>query len=244
MIAIIAILASMLLPALSKAKGKAQSILCLANQKQLQMAWQMYGDETEKFINNHGIGETKEKRQNWVNNVQDWGATDDNTNLIYLTECKIAPYCSKNVGVFKCPSDRSVAANGPRIRSMAMNAMIGDTGVLSNRFNPLYRQYLKSGDVDRPTERFVFIDEHPDTINDGFFVNDLDTYAWGNLPGSYHNGAANFSFVDGHAEVHRWVVTGDKGTVRPPVKGGYGAKFDASPKTDFQWLLDHTSSLR
>ena len=221
-IAIIAILASMLLPALSKAKAKAQGILCLANQKQLQMAWQMYSDENEKFINNHGIGETRDKRQN----------------------CKIAPYCNRNVGVFKCPSDRSVADNGPRIRSMAMNAMVGDTGILSNRFNPLYRQFLKSGDVDRPTERFVFIDEHPDTINDGFFVNDLDTYSWGNLPGSYHNGAANFSFVDGHAEVHKWAVTGEKGTVRPPVKGGYGARFDASPNTDFQWLLDHTSSKR
>ena len=192
--------------------------MCLTNQKQLLLAWNLYADDHDRFVNNHGIGETKERRQNWVNNVQDWASADDNTNLVYLTDNKIAPYCSQNTGIYKCPSDTSVAANGPRIRSMAMNAMIGDTGVLSNRFNPLYKQYFKSADLDKPSDRFVFLDEHPDTINDGFFVNDLDTYTWGNLPGSYHNGAANFSFSDGHAELRKWVVTGDKGTVRPPVK--------------------------
>ena len=120
---------------------------------------------------------------------------------------------------------------------MAMNAMVGDTGILSNRFNPLYRQFLKSGDVDRPTERFVFIDEHPDTINDGFFVNDLDTYSWGNLPGSYHNGGLNLSFADGHSETHHWSAD----TVRPARQGGVGGTFAANPRTDFEWLKQRTS---
>ena len=243
-IAIIAILAGMLLPALSKSKAKAHGIICLTNQKQLNTAWFLYADDNERFINNHGRDETKEKRQNWVNNVLDWGDSDDNTNVIYLTDNKIAPYTSKNIGIFKCPADRSMAANGSRLRSMAMNAMIGDTGVLTNRFNPEYRQYSKSSDLDLPTQRFVFIDEHPDTINDGFFVNTLSTVAWGNVPGSFHNGAANFSYADGHSEVHKWVVTVEKGTVRPPVKGGVGGLFPATPSTDFQWLTQHTSAKR
>ncbi len=243
-ISIISILASMLLPALSKSKGKALSIVCLNNQKQLNFAWILYTDDHERFINNHGRDETRDKRQNWVNNVQDWGNSDDNTNVNYLKENKIAHYTSKNIGIFKCPADRSMAENGSRIRSMAMNAMIGDTGVLSNRFNPEYRQYLKPGDLDLPTERFVFIDEHPDTINDGFFVNTLSTVSWGNVPGSFHQGAANLSYADGHSAIHRWVVTGEKGTVRPPVKGGVGGTFPASPATDFQWLIYHTSSKR
>jgi len=88
------------------------------------------------------------------------------------------------------------------------------------------------------------IDEHPDTINDGFFMNRLEEPTWGNLPGSYHNGAATLSFTDGHLETHRWVVNGPGGTVRLPVKGGVGGTFPASPTTDFDWLKGHSSVKR
>ncbi len=243
-IAIIAILAGMLLPALSKSKSKAHGILCMSNQKQLNTAWMMYADDHERFINNHGRDETRETRQNWVNNVLDWNSSDDNTNTAYLTDNKIAPYTGRNVGIFKCPADRSMAANGARNRSMAMNAMIGDTGVLTNRFNPEYKQYLKSSDLDSPTQRFVFIDEHPDTINDGFFVNTINSLTWGNVPASYHMGASSFSFADGHVQVRKWVVTGENGMVRPAIKGGVGGSIPANPATDFQWLTDHTSRKR
>jgi prepilin-type N-terminal cleavage/methylation domain-containing protein/prepilin-type processing-associated H-X9-DG protein len=73
--------------------------------------------------------------------------------------------------------------------------------------------------------------------NDGCFMNRWDDYQWGNLPGSYHNGAANFSFADGHMESHRWVVGG---TVRPPVQGGVGGTIPASPPTDFEWMRQRT----
>jgi prepilin-type N-terminal cleavage/methylation domain-containing protein/prepilin-type processing-associated H-X9-DG protein len=241
-IAIIAILAAMLLPALSSSKAKAQGVMCLNHAKQLTLAWLIYTDDhDDHFVNNHGRDETKATRQTWANNVQDWGASDDNTNLIYLSQTKLSPYLNQSTAVFKCPSDKSVAENGPRIRSMAMNAMVGDTGVLTNRFNPEYKQFQKSADLNAPATTFVFIDEHPDTINDGFFVNTLDDYKWGNLPGSYHNGAASLSFADGHTELHRWVVGGETGTIRPARKGGVGGTFDAVPRTDFQWLKDRTS---
>ena len=241
-IAIIAILASLLLPALSKSKGKAQAIACMNNIKQLSMAWTMYPDDNDDaYVNNHGIGQTRDERKNWVNNVQDWGTSPDNTNVLFLTEAKLAPYLSRSIGVYKCPSDTALAANGPRIRSMSMNAMVGNPGVLTNKFNPAYRQFFKSADLSKPVETFVFLDEHPDTINDGFFVNRLDDYVWGNLPGSYHNAAANFSFADGHTELHRWLVRGLGGTVRPPRQGAVGGSFPASPPTDFDWLKQRTS---
>ena len=88
-----------------------------------------------------------------------------------------------------------------------------------------------------PSGIFVFLDEHADTLNDGFFVNRLDDYFWGNLPGSYHNGGANFSFVDGHVEAHHWLVPA---TVRPVTRGVID-RFAAAPRTDFDWLKDRSS---
>lgn len=244
-IAIIAILAGMLLPALSKSKAKAQGIMCLNNAKQLTLAWSLYTDDhDDRLVNNHGRDETRATRQSWANNVQDWDASDDNTNLVYLTEAKLSSYLNKSAAVFKCPSDKSVAANGPRIRSMSMNAMVGNTGSLTNRFNPDYKQFVKSADLENPSGTFLFIDEHPDTINDGFFVNTLDDYKWGNLPASYHNGASSLSFTDGHTEVRKWVVGGETGTIKPARKGGAGGIFPASPVTDFQWLKERTSVKR
>jgi prepilin-type processing-associated H-X9-DG protein len=238
-IAIIAILAALLLPALAQAKGKAQAVLCLSNIKQLSMAWFLYTDDNEdRLINNHGKPETTALRQTWANNVEDWGNSDDNTNLIYLSRSKLAPYTSGATAIFKCPSDRAPAANGPRIRSMSMNAMVGDPGELTNRFNPDYVQFFRSAQIVMPADTFVFLDEHPDTINDGFFVNRLEDYQWGNLPASYHNRGANLSFADGHTETHHWVVPD---TVRPPVPGGVGGTFTPSAPADFQWLKDRTS---
>src|SRR2546426_363516 len=123
-IAIIAILAALLLPALSKSKAKAQSIGCVNNVKQLTAAWFLYSDdENDRFVNNHGRDETRLKRQTWANNVQDWANTDDNTNLALLTEAKLAGYLGKSAGGFKCPSEKYAADNGPRIRRMLMNSL-------------------------------------------------------------------------------------------------------------------------
>ena len=238
-IAVIGLLAGLLLPALSQAKGRAQALTCLNNIKQLSLAWLLYADENEeRLVNNHGKPETTAKRNTWANNVEDWGNSDDNINPIYLTDSLLGPYAGRSAAVFKCPTDRAPAANGARIRSMSMNAMVGDPGELTNKFNPDYVQFFKVPDLVHPADTFVFLDEHPDTINDGFFVNRLDDYQWGNLPASYHNSAANLSFADGHTEAHRWAVAG---TIRPPVQGGVGGSIPAAPPQDFQWLKDRTS---
>lgn len=237
-IAIIAILSALLLPVLTKSKGKAETLTCANNLKQLSLAWTLYADDyNDLLVNNHGVPETLARQQTWANNVEDWLASDDNTNLVYLTDGKLGPFANRSTRIFKCPSDREAAPNGPRIRSMSMNAMVGNPGELTNRFNPLYTQFYKKGEFPNPSGIFVFLDEHADTLNDGFFVNRLEDVEWGNLPGSYHNGGANFSFADGHLESHHWLVPG---TVRPVLHTRIGL-IPASPPMDFEWLKIRTS---
>ena len=238
-IAIIAIMAGLLLPALSKAKAKGQSIACLNHQAQLSLGWTMYADDhQDRLTPNHGIEQTRIDRQNWVNNVLDWTASEENTNLVYLTDAKLGPFVGRSAGVFKCPADRSKAECGPRNRSVAINSLMGDPGVLTNQFNPQLVQFFRLSEIRTPATLFVFIEEHPDTLNDGFFMNRWNDPRWGNLPASYHNGAANLTFADGHAESHRWAVPD---TVRPPVQGGVGGTIDARPPTDYEWLKARVS---
>jgi prepilin-type N-terminal cleavage/methylation domain-containing protein/prepilin-type processing-associated H-X9-DG protein len=238
-IAIIAVLAALLLPALSTSKAKAEGMSCANNLKQLTAAWHLYADENgDWLVNNHGVPETLARRQTWANNVEDWEASDDNTNLIYLADSKLGPFANRATGIYKCPADRVPAPNGDRIRSMSMNAMVGDPGQLTNRFNPDYVQFLKTSEIVSPADIFVFLDEQADTINDGYFVNKLEEYAWGNLPGSYHNRGANLSFADGHVEPHRWLVDS---TIRPVMKARVGGLIPATPATDFDWLKARTS---
>ena len=238
-IAIIAILAGLLLPVLGNARVKARGMGCANNLKQLSLAWSLYADENgDLLVNNHGLLETARSRQNWVNNLENWLDSDGNTNLAALTSGKLSPLLHENTSVFKCPSDTSVAANGPRIRSYSMNSLVGDPGELTNRFNPQLVQFFRSSDIPNPAGIYVFLDEHPDTINDGFFMNRWEDPRWGNLPASYHNGAANLTFADGHLEAHRWVIAD---TVRPPVQGGASGTFPADPPTDFNWLKERSS---
>jgi prepilin-type N-terminal cleavage/methylation domain-containing protein/prepilin-type processing-associated H-X9-DG protein len=237
-IAIIAILAALLLPALSRAKNSAQATACSNNIKQLALAWFMYADDnTGRLVNNTGTADTRTFRMSWVNNIQDWGTSVENTNPAYILSGKLAAYVNRNLGVYKCPLDKSVAQNGPRLRSISMNCMVGDPLIDPNRFNPAWTQFFKSTQFPQPSDYYVFIEEHPDTINDGYFMNRWDEIKWGNLPASYHNGSANMSWADGHLERHRWIAD----TVRPAVKGAVGGGYVPSPTSDYLWLRERTS---
>lgn len=241
-VAVIAILAGLLLPALGHAKARAKSAGCANNLRQLSIALTFYADDhQDRLVNNHGIQETLSRRENWANNVQDWGHSDGNTNLATLTSSKLAPHLGGSTGVFKCPSDQSVADNGPRIRSYALNSLVGDPGELTNRFNPQLVQYFRQSDIRNPSSIYVFLDEHPDTINDGFFMNRWEELRWGNLPASYHNGAANLSFADGHLESHRWAL---EDTRRAAERGGAGGTFVPAQPADYNWLKDHSGERR
>jgi prepilin-type N-terminal cleavage/methylation domain-containing protein/prepilin-type processing-associated H-X9-DG protein len=238
-IAIIAILASLLLPALSRAKMSAQATACGNNVKQLSLAWMLYADDNDGLlVNNSSTADTRTYRQSWVNNIQDWETSVENTNPAFMLSGKLATYVNNSLGVYKCPADQSMAQNGPRLRSISMNSLVGNPLINPNRFNPTWLQFLKVTEFPGPTKFYVFVEEHPDTINDGYFMNRWDEIKWGNLPASWHNGAANMSWADGHLERHRWMAD----TVRPPVRGGVGASgFVPSPPTDYLWMRERTS---
>jgi prepilin-type processing-associated H-X9-DG protein len=165
----------------------------------------MYADDgLGLLVNNSSMTDTRAYRQSWVNNIQDLGNSVENTNAAYVWSGKLAAYVNNNLGVYKCPSDQCLAQNGPRLRSVSMNSLVGDPLINPNRFNPTWVQFLKAAQFPQPSNFYVFIEEHPDTINDGYFMNTWDTIKWGNLPASYHNGSANMSWADGHQERHRW----------------------------------------
>ncbi len=237
-VAIIAILAALLLPALSRAKDSAQAAACSDNIRQLNLGWLLYSDDNRgALMNNSSMVDTRTYRQSWVNNIEDWGTSQENTNPAYILSGKLAPYVGNSLGVYKCPSDHSMAQCGPRLRSISLNSLVGDPLVTPNRFNPDWQQFLKITQFPRPSQFYTFIEEHPDTINDGYFMNSWDQIKWGNLPASYHNGSANIAWADGHIERHKWLAD----TVRPPVKGGAGGGFVPNPDTDYLWLRDRTS---
>ncbi len=118
-----------------------------------------------------------------------------------------------------------------------MNSLVGDPGQALDQFNPNYVQFFKVANIIQPARIFAFIEEHPDTLNDGFFVDSWDDNQWNNLPASYHNGAANIHFADGHIETHRWIVPD---TRRPPVQGGT-AGVKTTPPDDWNWLKERAS---
>ncbi len=262
-IAIIAILAGMLLPALSKAKAKATGIICMSNTKQLGLAWQMYsGDFQDKVANNYGVSETIQAIDqgvfdNWVNNVMTWGAgggTADRsvTNLAWIANGVLGSYTAAALGVYKCPADKYLsgaqrnAGYEQRNRSLAMNSIFGRFSIGSDpTFRGLnwgfqqYRQYLKQSSVPVPSKTWLFLDEHPDSINDGYFINNPNANNWQDIPASYHNGACGFSFADGHSEIRKWTSGSSK---YPDVKYSYPSTkaFDPAGRQDFAWYLERT----
>jgi prepilin-type N-terminal cleavage/methylation domain-containing protein/prepilin-type processing-associated H-X9-DG protein len=250
-IAIIAILAGMLLPALTKAKQKGQGVVCLSNTKQLTLAWILYaGDFNDRVANNYGVNETIQAintgaLDNWVNNVMSWDANPMVTNVTLVANGVLGKYTAAAVNVYKCPADNYLSmaqrnAGYPRRnRSLAMNSIFGrfsigndDTVRGLNWGFPQYRQYLKLAQVPRSAKTWVVLDEHPDSINDGYFINSPAAPNWQDMPASYHNGACGFSFADGHSEIKKW----RRRTTTYPPSGGFGTL----GQLDFAWYLERT----
>lgn len=261
-IAIIAILASMLLPVLSKAKAKAQGIGCLSNTKQLTLAWNLYcSDFNERVANNYGVNETIQAIDqgvfdSWVNNVMSWGASGSTgdrsiTNNFWVANGVLGKYTAAAIGVYKCPADNylsrpQVQAGFPRRnRSLSMNSVFGRFSIgndptaqgLNWGFQQ-YKQYLKLTQVPKPARTWLVIDEQPDSINDGYFINNPAATSWQDRPASYHNGACGFSFADGHSEIRKWK---SKTSIYPVMYWYAGDQtFDAMGQMDFNWYLERT----
>jgi prepilin-type N-terminal cleavage/methylation domain-containing protein len=234
-IAIIAILAAMLLPALSKAKIKAQMIQCMNNSKQLTLGWIMYaGDNNERLLSSLG----------WCGNSYMDPASFSFTDTEVLRNTPLSPYVGKSVAVWQCPGSTKVstlaATQGQRgARSYSMNNWIGRYPPRGD--NPAFFQYLKMTDFVRPgpVNTFVLLDES-DSINDGWFMASLTGFdprnpaqqeagGFGDAPGSWHDRACGFSFADGHSEIHKWRQYNKLKKIKPSAD-------------DVDWLQSKTSA--
>ena len=227
-IAIIAILAALLLPALAKAKTKAQGISCMNNTRQLMLANHMYvGDNSDTFpMALHGgiVPGPDDVNRPWVTGWLDWSTSSDNTNINYLLNPQyavLASYFGQAKNIYKCPADMFVGPKqrplgwASRCRSVSGDVYVGKgnawaNGTWGNPGGPnnlaIYKGAAKPSEltIPGPADTWVYMDEHPDSINDaGAFAPDSPINI-PDAPSTYHNGAAGFSFADGHAEIHKW----------------------------------------
>jgi prepilin-type N-terminal cleavage/methylation domain-containing protein/prepilin-type processing-associated H-X9-DG protein len=256
-IAIIAILAAMLLPALSKAKQRTQGVYCMNNTKQMAYGWHMYADDNNGALvfnrdgGNSGKGPGDEA---WAGGWLDldggpFGPNPlDNTNINYLINHSPPNYnyCGY-LGPYVKNPDRSIRTlfgqKLPRVRSLSMNNFVGEKSRLWTSPSPHgYILCSRMAQIQSPTMMFVFLDERSDGINDGWFASDPDTaYQIIDYPASYHNRACGFSFADGHSEIHKWL---DARTM-PVLQDGQGLPLNQNypGDKDIRWLAQHAAGL-
>jgi len=271
-IAIIAILAAMLLPALSRAKTKAQGIQCMNNHRNLCLAWRMYSEENSDrlvYASDSGGAYPAEDPYSWCNTHLDFSpANRANYQISYdITQRPLWPY-AKNANIYKCPADRSfINVNGvnmPRVRSMSINLYVGgfahpgggDDGGWPQAHR--FMVFQKFGDIavapSGPANYWLFLDMRSDHINLGNYMADMTgygpppspgSYQYGeDMPGIYHAGACGYSFTDGHAEIHKWK---DAATLTPVIEQQAVPSSSTTPDPngkDVAWIQLHSTCLR
>ncbi len=255
-ISIIAILASLVLPALAGAKSQAWRVQCLNNQHQLIIAWTLYqGDFQETYAMNGGdLNTVSTQAHLWVYGGNH-GDPQTLTNVLYLTDPNYAEFNRefKAAQIYKCPADRSTwpldtGQKVTELRSYAMNSYIGTSGanlVAPLQISPNYRVYLKTADMaaDSPSGKFVFADVNPASICTPGFGVDMTLSGFIHYPSDMHRGQGLLAFADSHVETHKWLDP--RTMIGLPPGGTYIPHNNSSPNNvDLQWIAAHTTSLK
>jgi prepilin-type N-terminal cleavage/methylation domain-containing protein len=264
-IAIIAILAALLLPALTHAKMEALSTQCMSNMKQLQIGWAMYaGDNGDVLALNFdyhddgpymppGTSTRPPGTPAWCEGWLDWTSAPVNTNILYLVNplaSLLGPYIANNALIFACPADVYASSQqraqgwSHRCRSVTMDGNIGGGSKYSFGWK-LTNAIVKMGNfrVPGPSQSWLMMDEHPDWLDDSIlYVNPAETNGLGEfteVPGSFHNNACGLNFADGHAEIHKWM---DARIILPIAYEYHPESIDilGTPSPDLGWLAQRT----
>jgi len=253
LLATVAILGCVFVSAAPNSIIEVQNILCLNGKKQLGAAWHMYADDnTGKLVHNaHGAlaAGGSGGAVSWATGWLDWTTATDNTNVALLVNQKygmLAPYVRGATNIFKCPADKYLSAIQKsrgwlqRVRSVSANIGVGEGNAETGPWASIYKHVKKMPEFlnPAPAETWVFLDEHPDSINDPAFFSPFQT-DWIDLPAIYHNDGTAFAFADSHAEIQKWNGSLTKVTLK------YSSPFSGFPTLagdpDIHWMSYHTA---
>jgi len=253
-IAIIAILAALLLPALTSAKTRTQLTICVSNLRQMQIAWHLYAADNRDYMVPNAPFSTPQT--GWCPAIlgEDWFFSTKNIDRALYKSALLAPYLVGQINAYKCPGDTIPSQNGQRLRSYSMNGQMAPPAGL-NGGGSAYRVFQKLTDLSlsslSPSAAFIWCEESMSTLNDGYLQIDPvgvggPTGFFPDVPGAYHaTSACGFSFADGHGEGHRWQTS----VLKIPTVAGQGYHAGGvrpvgvnSQNADWVWFTSHATA--
>ena len=223
--AIIAILAALLLPALSSAKAKGKQIACANNLQQLALGCQMYAADNESRLPENMPED--QRKTSWVSG--NMKIPMDATNETLIRQGKLFPYAN-HVSTYHCPADPSKSGSTSRVRSYSMNGWMGSRYMETNSRPGGFRTFVRETELAaaRPSALWVLLDEHELSIDDGWFLVTMDdSRPFASYPATRHQNAYGVNFADGHVESKR---------LRDPNSRNWGAQDPRTSSTNTDWI--------